>query len=867
MASSDYLLSIMAVFNDMATGELKRFSQAVIGAGKSADKTGQQAAGLGDKLAFMGGKLVAVRQGAEVLQDTMRRGFEFAELGAISLQTKSSFDGLLQSVGAAPDLLARLRTASRGTISDMNLMASTSTLLAGAQGELASRLANATPKLMEIAKAASALNPTLGDTTFLYQSLATGIKRASPLILDNLGLTIKIGEANERYAETLGKSVDKLTAEEQKIALLNETVRAGNVLITQAGDNVNSLPDDYARMRVVLDETKTSLAEMAAISLAPLMESLSDLFTISQRERDALARAEEYAARANVSEREYAELVRQQIIREGVAAGETEEAMRRRTYITEDYNLAVLGWTSQQLAAERELIGEIIQNNRVRGLSTEKLEQRYERLTTQIEDHAAATIELGWAQTEQGQLEAAYHEEIQRTFQMTVGGAEAVARAYGDIEASAQDAAGAHAELARRMDELRTSMRGAVGEELRNYRETREDIRHEMGELESAMREEETTLARMGGPRGYGGLNQTLEVQQSRLEDLKAEYESQPTEERARQIEVEIQALRESTAALEDQIGERDAWNAAYAEHSQKLDEMRGNWDEVTGALNDAKEAHREAMNQIIFDLVLGQIEQAKLGEQGTQLAAQLAENLGLIDEPTARAVRQMSAIVGQFAETQNISRATAAIELYADELAGVEQKTRQWDPSILAVTRGVYGYTMEAQGKIEDVYTDASESIQAQSDLVSEKIEGVSGELKDLTEPDYEIRLDIKDKPAVLEAVGTMKNLVDGIAGTHNVIFNLVQRGDWPVRPAPEGPAYTPLPNYQAGGVVAQTGVAFVHAGELIIPRQQAQTAAAAGPGTIVGETVNNFNLTVHTTRELTSITQEYDLLQAMTG
>ena len=77
----------------------------------------------------------------------------------------------------------------------MKLMSATSTLLAGTSGDLATALGNATPQLLEIAKAANKLNPSLGDTAFLYESIATGVKRASPMILDNLGLTIKIGNS------------------------------------------------------------------------------------------------------------------------------------------------------------------------------------------------------------------------------------------------------------------------------------------------------------------------------------------------------------------------------------------------------------------------------------------------------------------------------------------------------------------------------------------------------------------------------------------------------------------------------------------------------------------------------------------------
>lgn len=192
--------------------------------------------------------LGAMVAGVTALNSAFNEVKEFGKAGSVVLQTTESFDLLLKKVGAAPDLLDALRAASRNTVDDMTLMSSTATLLAGTQGELSTALANATPQLMEIAKAANKLNPLLGDTTYLYESIATGIKRQSPLILDNLGLTIKVGEANEKYARALGKSVEQLTAEEKQMALLNATLVAGSQLLEQVGNNTDAATDAIARM-------------------------------------------------------------------------------------------------------------------------------------------------------------------------------------------------------------------------------------------------------------------------------------------------------------------------------------------------------------------------------------------------------------------------------------------------------------------------------------------------------------------------------------------------------------------------------------------------------------------------------------------
>jgi hypothetical protein len=130
----------------------------------------------------------------------LKQAFAIAREGAAVAQTAESWETLNTAIGASPGLLNQLKEASRGTVSELELMNSTSLLLAGTQGQLSRELTNATPQLLEIAKAAAKLNPSLGTTTFLYDSLSRGIKRNSPLILDNLGIVVSIEEANQKYA-------------------------------------------------------------------------------------------------------------------------------------------------------------------------------------------------------------------------------------------------------------------------------------------------------------------------------------------------------------------------------------------------------------------------------------------------------------------------------------------------------------------------------------------------------------------------------------------------------------------------------------------------------------------------------------------
>ena len=249
MATSDVEILIKAT--DKASKQIDRVNKGVKKLGDESDKTAGKVKKSSSVWKGLQNNWQAIAMGGAAVAGALyavKKAYDFGKEGAVIKQTAASFDMLLEKVGAAPNLLNQLRDASRGTVDDMTIMSGTALVLAGVSGELAENIAAATPELMAIAKAANKLNPSLGDTAFMYQSIATGVKRAQPLILDNLGLTIKVGSANEAMAEQLGKSVEQLTAEEKSMAILNDTLRAGKVLIDQVGGSTESLTDAYEKM-------------------------------------------------------------------------------------------------------------------------------------------------------------------------------------------------------------------------------------------------------------------------------------------------------------------------------------------------------------------------------------------------------------------------------------------------------------------------------------------------------------------------------------------------------------------------------------------------------------------------------------------
>lgn len=183
-----------------------------------------------------------------------------------------SFDQLTASVGIlSQTMLTDLRRAAAGTISDFELIRQTNFALAGATGRFGQEFGKNLPRLLEIARAQA--RATGQDVKYLFESIVLGLKRQSPLILDNLGFVIKLEEANRRYAESIGKTTEQLTAEEKQIALLNALLEAGQLSVEQAANIQETAAEKLARSGATI----TNIFDKLALAVQPAFELVLDV--------------------------------------------------------------------------------------------------------------------------------------------------------------------------------------------------------------------------------------------------------------------------------------------------------------------------------------------------------------------------------------------------------------------------------------------------------------------------------------------------------------------------------------------------------------------------------------------------------------
>lgn len=194
-----------------------------------------------------------------------------------------SFQSLARTVGQSGDaMLAVSRTATKGLISDLDLMqAANKAILLG--------LPVTSQEFGTLAQTAVVLGKAMGQgATQSLNDLTTALGRSSPLILDNLGLTVKIGEANEMYAATLGKSSAELTEAEKKLAFYNAAMEAARKRVEDLGGLNLTLADRVQQARVAFgnftDALGVAIAKSPVINAAfgTMSDALSKAFGANQ---------------------------------------------------------------------------------------------------------------------------------------------------------------------------------------------------------------------------------------------------------------------------------------------------------------------------------------------------------------------------------------------------------------------------------------------------------------------------------------------------------------------------------------------------------------------------------------------------------
>lgn len=127
-------------------------------------------------------------------------------------------------------------------------------------------------QMEKLAAGARKVSTALGvDFEDAFDRLVRGVSKAEPELLDELGITLRLETANKKYAASIGKSADALTAAERSQATYVETLSQLN---SQFG-NVKPATNAF----VVLGKTFQKVAQDITAKLLPALQGLANFLS------------------------------------------------------------------------------------------------------------------------------------------------------------------------------------------------------------------------------------------------------------------------------------------------------------------------------------------------------------------------------------------------------------------------------------------------------------------------------------------------------------------------------------------------------------------------------------------------------------
>jgi hypothetical protein len=126
----------------------------------------------------------------------------------------------------------------------------------------------------EFGNAARNISVALGrNVTDSLDRLTRGISKLEPELLDELGLFVRVDEAVEKYAQSLGKSASELTNFERRIAFQNEALAQAEEKFGAIGDRVDVSP--YDKLAASLTDLTKTVVTFISVAIEPLIGYLA----------------------------------------------------------------------------------------------------------------------------------------------------------------------------------------------------------------------------------------------------------------------------------------------------------------------------------------------------------------------------------------------------------------------------------------------------------------------------------------------------------------------------------------------------------------------------------------------------------------
>lgn len=286
MASEEQIRILISAV-DEASRNLKSVEEGLKGMTQASGETHQASEKASSGMNMMGNaanlaKMAIGALGISLTVDGIRR---LAEMGAASLAQEGAFKNLAAQAGMSSEsMLNAMRTASDGTVSEMELVSiGAKTLATGLSLDLGQM-----SSMMLLAK--DRANAFGIETSQAYETITRAIEYQSPRMLRSVGLVLDAKEAYRVYAESIHKSADALTEQEQQQAFFNAILKQGQGELGNLSGGADKAEDSMKRAKVAAENLALAFGKLLAPAIGDAAQKLSEFLNITKDGIDEVQR-------------------------------------------------------------------------------------------------------------------------------------------------------------------------------------------------------------------------------------------------------------------------------------------------------------------------------------------------------------------------------------------------------------------------------------------------------------------------------------------------------------------------------------------------------------------------------------------------
>ena len=265
-------LQIVISALNKASGEINKVKSEIKGVGDTGKTAQGGVKGFGSSLLGVVGTAGMVAAAVGAVSLAIKEVYEIAKEGAAFQRMEEASASLARSLSAdMSDILDALREASLGMVSDFDLMqAASRAMMLGVSAD--------SEQLAQLMEVAALRGRAMGiSTTQAFNDIVTGIGRASPMILDNLGIVIDAEGKYQAYAEAVGKTAEELTKQEKTQALLNGVLESSQGLLEETGGLTMDTAGSFERLEASAKNLSDNLKKKLAPAVALVADGLADM--------------------------------------------------------------------------------------------------------------------------------------------------------------------------------------------------------------------------------------------------------------------------------------------------------------------------------------------------------------------------------------------------------------------------------------------------------------------------------------------------------------------------------------------------------------------------------------------------------------